>query len=113
VRVRRRETEGKRAGDDAHLHAELQQRAGVMERRDGGVPKLGSEGGGATRVGRQKAAAAGCAEPRARGGGFIGRPRASACAPGGVHAAARLRFESKPGSCWRLGMTPAGGPTCQ
>jgi hypothetical protein len=38
------------------------------------VPKLGSEGGGAARVARQKAAAAGLAGPRARGGGFIGWP---------------------------------------
>jgi hypothetical protein len=68
------ETEGIRAGDNAHLHMELLQWAGAMERRDGGVPELGGEGGGAARVARQKAAAAGLADPRARGGGFIGRP---------------------------------------
>jgi hypothetical protein len=39
----------------------------AAERRDNGIPKLGGEGGGAARVARQKAAAAGCAKPRARG----------------------------------------------
>jgi hypothetical protein len=35
---------GKPAGDDAHLHMELRQWAGVMEQPDGGIPELGDEG---------------------------------------------------------------------
>jgi hypothetical protein len=55
----------------------------VAEWQDGGVPELGGEGGGAARVARQKAAAAGCVEPTARGGGFIGQLReASMCGLG-------------------------------
>jgi hypothetical protein len=48
-----REKEGKPAGDDAHLHAELQQWAGATERQDSGVPELGGEGGSTARVTRQ------------------------------------------------------------
>jgi hypothetical protein len=37
VRMGRRENEGKRAGDDDHLHAELLRRAGAMERWRSGM----------------------------------------------------------------------------
>jgi hypothetical protein len=40
VRAGRRETEGKKASVDDHLHTELLRRAGVMERRDGGAPEM-------------------------------------------------------------------------
>jgi hypothetical protein len=68
--------------------------------------------GAAARLGfaKQEAAAAGFTESRARGGGFIGRLRASACGPrtprGGGHVAAGLRCESELGSSLRAGMTP-------
>jgi hypothetical protein len=45
--------QGKKAGDDAHLHTELRRRAGATKRRDGGVPELDCEGGGTARVAKQ------------------------------------------------------------
>jgi hypothetical protein len=45
---------GKRAGDDAHRHAELQQRTRAAEQQDGSVPELDGEDGGTAGVARQK-----------------------------------------------------------
>jgi hypothetical protein len=49
-----RETEGKRAGDNVHLHAKLLRRAGATERRRSGAmvacPSLAAKDGGASRV---------------------------------------------------------------
>jgi hypothetical protein len=79
VRARRREIEGKKAGDDAHLHAELRQRAGATERRRSGEtaagPSLGAKAAARLGLRSKEAVAAGLAGPRARGGGFIGRQR--------------------------------------
>jgi hypothetical protein len=74
--VRKRGNRGEKAGDNAHLHAELRRRAGATKRRRSGEtaasPSLAAKA--AVRLGLRgkEAAAAGCAEPRARGGGFIG-----------------------------------------
>jgi hypothetical protein len=52
------ETEGKRAGDDVHLHAELPQWAGATEQRQSGTTaacsSLAAKGGGAARVARAR-----------------------------------------------------------
>jgi hypothetical protein len=63
-----REIERKRAGDNVHL----QRGASVAGGVDGVAAKW--QDGGAARVARQQAAAAGLVDPRARGGDFIGRP---------------------------------------
>jgi hypothetical protein len=70
------ETGAKEAGDDAHLHTELWQQAGVMERRWSSetAASLCLAVKVAARLGftKQEAATAGFTESRARGGGFIG-----------------------------------------
>jgi hypothetical protein len=63
-------TEGKRASDDVHLHAELLRWAGVTKRWRSGetavCPSLAAKAAARLGFTKQEAAAAGCAEPRAR-----------------------------------------------
>jgi hypothetical protein len=104
------DTKGKWAGNDAHLHAELQQWAGAMERRRPRAWRRRRHGLG---LRGKETAAAGCAEPRAQGGSFIGPPRALACGPRAARgwrlyrATAGLGLEPDSGS--RSRTTPTGG----
>jgi hypothetical protein len=90
----------------------------AAEWRDCSVPELGGEGGGAARVARQKAAAVGFAEPKARGDGFIGWPReASTCGPGqrtgGFRAVPWPDLGSSPSLAQGRGRPRQAGPACQ
>jgi hypothetical protein len=76
------------------------------------VPELGGEGGGAARVASQKAAAAGLADPRARGGRGSLDVRAQA-ARGWRPCRTMAGLGLEPESSSRSGMTPQAGLACQ
>jgi hypothetical protein len=86
VRAGKRGGSGKEAGEVPYPKAELwRQLVATEERRGGGSDDdRGATANVAVRPGftRQEVAAAGFVDPRARGGGFIGRPRLPwACRP--------------------------------
>jgi hypothetical protein len=83
---------GKEAGEVPHPKAELQRRLATIEewRGSGGDGDQGALAKAALAwAARQEAAAAGLADPGARGGGFIGRPRGPWPAGPGCRAAGK------------------------
>jgi hypothetical protein len=109
---------GNEAGEVPHPKAKLRWRLAATEERRGsdGDGDRGAAAKVAARLGfpRQEAVATGLTDPRARSGGFIGRPRGHglrtrASCGGGRPCRGRTQRESEPGSSTRLGKTPTGG----
>jgi hypothetical protein len=112
---------GKPAGDAPYPKADHRRRLAATEEQGGGNSDgdRGAAVKAAVQLGfaKQEAAVAGAVDSRARGGGFIGRPRATACGLGtpcgGGRAVPWPDSDSSPSLARGRGRPRQAGPACQ